>query len=330
MCPEQNSVPLPLLLKESSIISIIISTGFPTALLLTILLLGHLVWLAACKSNLLPSTGWCRVWLDGCSAGSHFYEFLQRQIPLWRRSPVPAFRQTSESDVESNVTWEKPWGAPGPKRLRVAGGSRRSWWPCSCQGDAGHIGCQPGHMVIPPWCASREAGLQGTKVVKNLSPLAAGREVGFKIVTPARRVQTLHEVLPPGRSCGAQQSPTRLDGCSSVKEQCCWLALLLGFYRWPPYPIAKQHSSQDFLLPCYSGAFHYSPCRTLTSLNLSRFLQFISQTPRYTLILSFSIFAYPPWFEWYLNRGLLLKARTDLHVWLHQELLMKIPTSMGE
>lgn len=41
----EHSAPLPLLLKESSSISIIISPGFPTALLLTILFLGHLVWL---------------------------------------------------------------------------------------------------------------------------------------------------------------------------------------------------------------------------------------------------------------------------------------------
>lgn len=41
----EHSAPLPLLLKESSSISIIISPGFPTALLLTILFLGHLAWL---------------------------------------------------------------------------------------------------------------------------------------------------------------------------------------------------------------------------------------------------------------------------------------------
>lgn len=41
----ERSAPLPLLLEESSSISIIISPGFPTALLLTVLFLGHLAWM---------------------------------------------------------------------------------------------------------------------------------------------------------------------------------------------------------------------------------------------------------------------------------------------
>lgn len=172
------SVPLPLLLKEGSIISIIILSDFPTVLLLlTILLLGHLVQLAACKSRLLLSPGWCRVWQAGCSARSRFYANLQGQILLCWQSPVPAFRLTlvSEGDVESIVTWEKPWEAPAPKRLRVAGGSRRSQTPCSCQRDTDHIGCQPRQTWQLQQCVPGVSmGWRGSMAAKNLPPLAAG------------------------------------------------------------------------------------------------------------------------------------------------------------
>lgn len=325
----KRSVPLPLLLKESSIISIIILPGFPTALLLTVLLPGHLVQLAACKSSFLPSAGRCRVWPAGCSARIHFYEFLQRQIPLCRQSPVPAFKQTSasEGDVESIVAWEKPC----PKEAQGSGWLQEELVALLLPGGHWPRGMPawtiPAAAQMLPWRASRAAELHGATAAKNLPPLAAGREVGFETATSARRVHTLHKVLPPGHGCGAQQSPSPAGCC--IWQRAAPLACV-AFRVLTLDPIAKQYSSQHFLLPCYSDAFHYSPCRTLTLLNLSTFLQFVSQTPCYTLIPSLSIFAYLPWLEWYLNRGLLLKAWTDLHVWLCQELLMKIPTSMGE
>lgn len=138
---------MPLLLKERSIISIIILSDFPTVLLLTVLLLGHLVQLAARKSRLLSPE---RRLMQGLTGQLFSWESFSCE-PASADTALPAasspvFRLTlaSEGDVGSIVTWEKPWEAPAPKRLRVAGGSRRSQAPCSCQGDTGHIGRQPG------------------------------------------------------------------------------------------------------------------------------------------------------------------------------------------
>lgn len=60
----------------------------------------------------------------------------------------------------------------------------------------------------------------------------------------------------------------------SVKEQCC--CHLSQGLTVTSNTTAKQHTSQNFLLPCYTGAFHYSLCRILTLLTLSIFLQFLS------------------------------------------------------
>lgn len=258
-----------------------------------------------------PSAGWCRVWLANCSAGRHFYKLLQRQIPLFRQISA------SESNMESIATWEKPL-------LQRSSG----WWVAA--GGAGdHVGCQPG-QTWQLWRCLPSVVRDGR---------AARRDGCGK---PAASGCLRRSWLWNGNVC--EESSQALQ--SAVTWSCLWrpakpisagwmlhLSKLQAHFAFRVLTVtsrshSEQHSSQHFLLPRYSGAFHYSPCRT--SLNRSAFLQFISQTPRYTLILSFLIFAYPPCFEWYLNRGLFLKARTDLHVWLCQELLMKIPTSMGE
>jgi len=133
------------------------------------------------------------------------------------------------------------------------GGSGRSWWPCSCQGEAGHVGCQrhtnPAAVVMPPWHASGAAGLQGMMAAKNLPPPAAGREVVFETVTSARGVHTLHNVLPPARSCGGQQSPSRLAGCSISQG-----AALLARVAFRVLAVTSRLYSKTTFFPAFSIA----------------------------------------------------------------------------
>lgn len=205
-------MPLPLLLKESSIISIIISTGFPTASLLTILLLGHLVRLAACNPSLLlvqvdvgfdwPTVQLGGIFISSCKGRYRFSGRSQLQRATWK------VLQPGKSPCSKEA-----WGGGWLQEELVTTLDASPGKPGSCS-DAS------------PACRGM-AGLPGTMAAENLPPLAACGEVGFETATSARRLHRLCKALLPGRVCGAQQSPSQLSGCCIC--QSCRLTLLLGF-----------------------------------------------------------------------------------------------------
>lgn len=170
-CSPQQRQCSPLLLKESRRQSITISLGFPTALLLTILLLGQFVQPEACPTGkLVPQAASCRVWLAGCSARIHTYEFLQGRYWFTGRA------QSLPSGFGEHWAKYCNSGKTAPKRLKAAGGYRR-WWPCSCRGDAGHIGCQPRQTWQLYQCLPGVSpGWQGFKAWQNFLPVASGRK----------------------------------------------------------------------------------------------------------------------------------------------------------
>lgn len=135
----EHSAPLPLLLKESSSISIIISPGFPTALLLTILFLGHLVWL------LKQGGEYCK---QGIALGTRC---TTKVGPGWAGGGLPAGGTLS---------------MPGT-RLGKAGGWRGSrLWTSACKESARSrvtavaVSPRRAHLTrlsgfLPPWWVSQ-------------------------------------------------------------------------------------------------------------------------------------------------------------------------------
>ena len=124
--------------------------------------------------------------------------------------------------------------------LLLPGGRWPRWMPASAK---------PVAAPMPPWRASWVAGLQGTMAAKSLLPPAAGREAGFETATSARRVHTLHKVLPPGCGCGAQQSSCWPAGCCI-----CQRAALLACIALRVLTVTSRSYSKTTLFPAFSTA----------------------------------------------------------------------------
>lgn len=290
-------VPLPLLLKESSASGITISPGFPTALLLTILLLRVFVQLAACPTcrSIKGLTGWV-------FSRSHIYEFLQGRYCFAGRA-----QSLSSGFGEHCGKYCNP-GKMLPQR-----GSRQ--------------------QVVPGVGDPAPAG--GMLATLDASPGKPGSCANASLACPKRGRAARHDKtfclwllagkLAPKKHLLQGEFPWFTKHCHrvtaavpskahfscldavSVTEQCCWhLSPGLTGDLWTP----QQNNTLPRIFYCHTTMMHFViPCTEHWLCWLSAY--FLDLSPKHccTLILSSLIFAYPPWFEGYLNRSLLLKTQ---------------------